>query len=197
MRHRLPFLVLSGLLFAAGLRAAALHASIEVTIVRPSTGEVSGTDLWIVATVSSTYQLESVVATVAARPVSLTYVPSAYCDRFCHPGWTGTLSLAGLPRGPQTITVVATDALTGTGQAQGTFVYDQPPQQVIGPLEETVARPDLHVTLACTEDDPAGCVSVTVSIVNGPILATGVSSLCVTVSLSPYDGYVIILDFFS
>ena len=96
MRHRLSVLVLSGLLLAVGLRSAALQASIDVTLVRPSAGEVSDTALWIVATVSSTYQLESVVATVAARQVSLTYVPSAYCDRFCHPGWTGTLSLAGL-----------------------------------------------------------------------------------------------------
>jgi len=140
-----------------------------------------------------------VSATVEGRQTMLAFSPTAICDGFgfCGPGWAGTLSLSGLARGQKTLTVTASDIFGGTGQATVFFVFDTPPVLTITePLDFTVARPTLHVNVGCTDDDPAGCASLTiVANDNGTMtqLAAGTSTIDQTISLSSFEGRVVTL----
>jgi hypothetical protein len=98
-----------------------------------------------------------------------------------------------------TVTVVATDVFGDSGQAQAVFTFDRKPVLTVSePLAESVARPTIHVTLSCTDDDPAGCSSVTV--VNherGTTLATGSASIDTTISLASDEGRAVTLGFWA
>src|SRR5260370_720163 len=87
---------------------AKAQATITPYIIVPAAGDLVGNSLHIVAGVTSTYQIQSLTATVAGRLTNLTFNAS----------WIGDLSLAGLPRGPQTLSLNATDVFGNSGQAQ-------------------------------------------------------------------------------
>ncbi len=71
----------------------------NITIVQPLPGALSSDGLNIVVNVASNFELEKVTASVDTRQTSLTFNTSAYWSRGQPmPGWTGTLSLVGLPR---------------------------------------------------------------------------------------------------
>lgn len=152
---------------ATAARAAAppAPASFDIAIVKPQAGGLSDTDLSVGVIVSSTFELSSVKAQVEGREVVLAFSSNAFCDTGggCA-GWAGTLSLAGLARGPKTLNVTATDTFGNTGQAQQQFVYDQPPRvNITNPASELVTGVTVHVTATCADDDPAGCKSLTVA----------------------------------
>jgi hypothetical protein len=185
---------LAGLALAA-LPCAAAGQSVAVTIHRPTAGQLSGSSLAVAASVNSTHEIQSVTATVGTSQAALSFSLAAYCDPTCHPGWSGTVSLTGLPRGPQTLVVTAVDVLANSGQAQLGFVYDELPAiNVISPIEGSVARPWIRMAATCTDDDPAGCSSVEVGLiaigvptVYGPVFASGTSSFDSQVLLAAYD----------
>ncbi len=171
--------------------SSALAVEITIQIVQPADQAFVGTDLKVVATVQSLYQLTSVTAQVESRQASLVFSDSR---------WEGTISLLGLQRGDKLLTVTAFDFYGGTAQIQRTIRYDQPPTLVVqAPLSETVARPEVRVAASCTDDDPAGCASVTVEVSAGdnpgPLLASGISSVDTVVSLDAYEGTIVQLRF--
>ncbi len=162
--------------------------SLSVSVLQPATGALSGDNLWVCATVTSTFEISQCTAQVEGRQVDLVFSPSAYYDKYGspHPGWINTLSLSGLARGTKTLSVQATNWLANSAQVQRTFVYDRKPVlTVTAPLDQTVARPQVHLAASCTDDDPAGC-SLQVS-VGGVVVATGHDSLVQDLSLAGLD----------
>jgi hypothetical protein len=188
-------------LFAALLGLAAVHpgvafaANISIDIVQPALNQLVGSQLRVAASIQSEFELATVRASVGDRESPLTFASSAYCDRFgCHPGWSGVISLSGLPRGPKSVTVIATDVFGASAQVTRAFIFDaEPALTVVEPLDSTVARPGVHVSATCTDDDPQGCASVTVAL-NGTVVASGVSAIDQTISLEAYEGAEVVLQ---
>ena len=127
------------------------HAGISITVSQPAPNGLSGDSLFISATVTSTYEVASVTAQVADRTANLAYSAGQ--------AWTNTISLVGLSRGQQTLSVVATDVFGASNQVQQAFIHDVlPVLTVLEPLDYTVARPEVKLSAVATDDDPAGCV---------------------------------------
>jgi hypothetical protein len=181
------------LLFLGCLLAfcAKAQATITLNVTSPTAGAFAGNNLHIVvASVSSTYQIQSVTATVSGRLTNLTFDVTA--------GWIGDVSLAGLPRGPQTLSLKAIDVLGNSGQTQVSFVYDQPPTlTVLEPALPVLTRPQLHVVAKATDDDPVGAVIQVYYV--GPygttLFATATNSLDTFINLSAWDGQSLQLEF--
>lgn len=77
----------------------------------------------------------------------------------CEPSWTNTLSLAGLPRGPKTLVVSATDVFGHQASIERALLYDQPPKfEVLLPLDETVVGPRVPIAFTCSDDGPEPCL---------------------------------------
>jgi hypothetical protein len=166
---------------------------ISIEIVRPAQGEPVEDGYWLVVTVESLYELQAVIARVENREISLGF--SEWCERMCYPAWIGNLPLAGLERGGKLLTVIATDVLGNSVQAQRLFFCDQKPNlTVIAPLNETVALPEIYLRATCTDDDPVGCVLLTVTI-QDRLVSTSQHNIDETVSLAEYDGQIVMLQF--
>jgi hypothetical protein len=178
---------------------------ITVNIVAPSGGALAGNTLQISVTSASTYQIQSITANIVDRQTSLVFSNQATCHGVvCSPGWLGTISLSGLARGNQLLTVTAKDYYGNIATVSTEFVFDQKPSLVINnPVNDTVARPQLHIVASCTDDDSAGCKSLTVTTGSYPpgpprpvtVIASGRTSIDQTVSLASYDGTWIFLSF--
>jgi hypothetical protein len=70
------------LALSLALSVCARPASLNVNIVYPAAGTLTGDDLLVVATVSSTLELKEVVAQVEGRESSLLFSSAAYSDQF-------------------------------------------------------------------------------------------------------------------
>ena len=150
--------------------------------------------------VSSTYQINGVTAHVENAQVDLAYYDIACGPHMtiCGPTWLGTMPLTGLTRGNHVLTVTATDYFGNTSTASATFFYDLVPNLVITePISGTVVRQQLHIAASCSDDDPAGCRSLTVKIgdANGNVLTSGQTSIDEVVSLIAYEGTSVRLTF--
>lgn len=181
-------------------RPIASTATIDIYVARPLDGAPAGNNLHAIVTIVSTFEIKRVRARVEGREVELTFSDTALCDRSgCLRGWVGDISLSGLPRGPKTLTVVATDVFGNTSQAQRAFVYDRPPTLTVNaPLDETVARPAIFVDATCADDDPAGCASVMVGFdVEGPALAAGKDAVKESVSIPTPNGETSVVLYFT
>ena len=121
--------------------------SISVDIIQPCCPDfLTHEDLSVAAQVSSTYQLQSLLAFVEDRTNQLA---------FSAPDWRGIVNLAGLSRGNKVLTVVATDVFGNSNQAQRSIVYDLPPTLIVtSPPDGTVVRSGLHVAASATDDGP-------------------------------------------
>lgn len=179
----------SGQEFASSTNAQ--QSPITIIFGAPSANALSNTTLTVAVGVTSLYQISTVKAKVEGRETNLTFSSCAYVyPRICNPGYVGTISLAGLPRGTATVLATATDVFNNTATAQTTFRYDQPPRLAISnPLPETVARPNLRVKISCSDDDPVGCNNLLVffndfSLVNQPASA----NLDAELSLAQFQG---------
>jgi hypothetical protein len=163
---------------------------ITVQIEQPQPAFFYGDSVNVAAAVNSTYQIQSVTATIADRTVNLSFSNTAQ-------RWVGSLNLVGLPHGTLTLTVTVTDVFANSQSAQGTFNHDTKPQSVVtSPLAETVARPLIRLTASCVDDNPAGCQSLTVLIDDGQVvIASGQSSIDQEVSLDAFEGKTITLVF--
>jgi hypothetical protein len=161
MRRRL-FLSLSAAvgLAALGARdATGQGANFNLRVRAPSPGGLAGRKLFVAVAVSSTFELRSVRARVADRETELQFNPEVCVPTTCEPSWAGTVSLLGLPRGSQTLTITATDVFGNGATTETSFFYDQPPVlEVHFPLEATVAQPTLRVAFTCTDDGPEPCL---------------------------------------
>lgn len=175
-----------------------VHPNISVNIAQPTQGATVDTPLLIASTVTSLYELKDVKARLQGVGVeaNLSFSSNAVCSKWgCGPGWAVSISLTGLERGEKLLIVKATDVLGNITEATRSFIFDQKPVlRVTDPLDGTVARPQLHVSASCTDDDPAGCTSITVK-AEGTAVATGKSSIDENVSLTSLDGRQVTLRF--
>src|SRR5262249_42960798 len=149
-------------------------------VTNPWVGSVNEDNLYVQVGVTSTYEVQSVTATVSDRTTNLIYGSNL--------GWTGNLALGGLARGTQILTVVATDVFGNSGQTQTSFVHDLPPVlSVIEPATALFARPQFRVRASATDDDPNGAVIK--AYVNGSrLLAMATNTLDAVVDISETDG---------
>lgn len=175
-----------------------VNPDISVNIAQPTQGATANTPLLIVVTVNSLYELKDVKARVQGVEVeaNLSFSNNAVCSKWgCGPGWAGSISLTGLERGEKLLIVKASDVFGNITEATRSFIFDQKPiLSVTDPLDGTVARPQLHISASCTDDDPVGCTSITVK-ADETVVATGQSSLYENVSLASFDGRQVTLRF--
>src|SRR5436190_6122622 len=194
---RLAFCGLAVIVLAGGLtrhrvETASLDCSVAVTSVTPGNGLVVGDAVSLVATVTNTCQLQSVVASAPGTSAPLSFNASAG-------NWQGTLSVASLPRGSFTLTVTATDVFSNVATGMTTPNHDRKPTiTIISPEVNVLARPMARLTGTCQDDDPAGCSLIQVRIdgIGGTKLAESMSSsIDQDVSLASREGQKIALWF--
>jgi len=174
-----PGLLLLGWWLLSVTSPAQVIVSLDVTT--PIAGALVGDNLAVVMNAASTYQIQSVTATVANRTTNLL--------NSLNVGWTGNLSLAGLSRGTQTLLVTAIDVYGNSGQSQISFVHDVPPVLTLlnpSPSFSVFTRPQLEVRAVATDDDPVGVVIQVYC--GGVLLAKATNNLDAVVDLSNWDG---------
>jgi hypothetical protein len=163
----------------AVLTALGIVSSAEVTVrtVWPDAGvawpERDATH-YVATRVDSTYVLSSVTLTLqslisaTSRSTSLAFFDPGYCQTTICPNWNGSVSPDGLPWGPTLALVVATDVQGHSAYATRVFTMDRPPSITIAsPAEGALVGSSYHLQVSCTDDDPAGCASVTAAGLSG------------------------------
>jgi hypothetical protein len=133
--------------------AATVSAQINIDIVAPAPDSPQDEQMTVIAAVASSSAVTSVQAAVGARTVALS--PS-----LGH--WSGTISLAGLPRATHEVVVTATNAAAQMQQATRAFLFDKAPVlTVTSPANDTLGQPDVRVTASCADDGPTCRITVT------------------------------------
>lgn len=190
-----------GLLVTVAFIGSASAQTIAINIVRPlSDGQMVHDALYVAATTSSTYEIQSVHATVGGQTTGLVFSSSAWTNcplGVCNPmpGWAVEVPLAGLPWGTNILIVTAIDALGNSNSVQRAFVLNRLPTMTSWTLPEgTVARPEVSFVASASDDDPAG---VTIDVFrdrvnnsSGVLLASGTNSLNTTLSFAEDGGIV-------
>ncbi len=172
----------SGAEVGCGADALGGGGELEVRVAAPTGCDPSGEAISVVAAVGSRLLLQGVEARIGDRAVSLRTGPE---------GWTGTLAVAGLERGPARLTVTATDLEGNIASAARTVLIDRPPViTVIAPAQESVARTTLRVAASCADDDPGGCASLQVK-----GLPDGTSTVDGLVDLAFAEGFPVPITF--
>jgi PKD repeat protein len=173
---------------------------ILVILVNPTLGSFVADQTAIEVKIASTYEVNSVTASMAGRETRLTAVAGA-----CSPGsscsFVGTLALAGVPAGPHLFTVRADDTRGNVDQVTVTVLHDNPPSlTVVAPLNDSVALPTVSVDAHCTDDLP-GCVVEGLVVPEGcfmdcpyQIIDSAPGVLQRTVDLTRWIGTVVELD---
>jgi len=173
--------------------------SITVTFSAQGNLSTSGSPLFVYVTVQSVYELQKVTAQVETRSADLVYSSCAFkeVNGICFAGWSGTVDVSGLTRGTHTVSAIATDVYGTTGRAQRDFIYDELPKIIVQePRADSVARPVVHVSAQCTDDNPSGCTSLTVATADQRLfIAGGTTSVDKLMSLEGYDGQSVVLKF--
>src|SRR6185369_11341439 len=171
------FLVLS--LVCSNPAEAAIDLKIDQIGFNATSNNVVGDEMRVSVSFTSTFEIQSVTARVDDREAPVTFSPNGgFCDTkgLCNSGWSARFSLAGLTEGSKIVKVTAVDVFCNIGQAQGTFTYDRFPQlTILEPLAETVARPQIKVSVRC-DDGQQACSSLRVylgSIQESPFVLSG------------------------
>ena len=167
--------------------AVASSAGITVTLVGPKSGlvhDVAG----VQAKVDSVYQLQSVTASAGTATAALSYRQDNGYPYFT--GWAGSLDLSGQQSGPLVVVVTATDVQGHVAEAAAFVTLDRPPTVVLSaPVDQSIARPQITLSATCSDDDPRGCASITIS-GNGHVLETILgSSVSKSIDLSLWEGH--------
>ena len=170
---------------------------ISISIIDPSQGELVSDNLEICVQINSLYEVQQVKAVVETLETTLIY--SLIYSYGC---WRGSISILGLTRGTKVLKITAIDIYGSTEVAETTFIYDQPPVlNIQAPLDLTIARPQLQLTISCTDDDPVGCASINVysSVYYGTLtlIATGQNNINQSISLANNDGQYIKLSIYA
>ena len=137
-------------------------AGLDANIGAPVTGDLVGGSVPINAQVHSTFAVTSVTARIGESQTDLTFANAEE--------WTGEVDVSAVDRGDVTLVLSVTDVNGQMLIDSKTVRHDElPVLQWTEPLEFSVARPSLPIVASCSDDDPAGCVSirVTVSETNG------------------------------
>jgi hypothetical protein len=152
-------------------------------LVEPRNGLLVRDKVYIEASVTSGCQLQSVIASIPGLSTDLTYLSQRF---------KATVPLNSVARGAFVLTVTATDVFGNSGSTSVTLTHDTLPTITIESPEvdalATLARPMLHVTARCQDDDPQGCVGFQLW-VGGVLLATTTSTIDQDISLEQFrDG---------
>jgi hypothetical protein len=155
----LGVLAAMGTLVVTGSAMAAISATItlpssERLAVSPSTSYLDAR-----ATITSTSALTRTVARVGATDYPMTYASGQY----------GTvIPLAGIPKGPIVLEVVADNAGGETVTQQKTIAYDDLPVVTIAePLDGAVGLPTVHVVASCSKTGYYDCSKVGTVVTSG------------------------------
>jgi hypothetical protein len=170
------------------LAAARANAAIAVTFnaAPPEILVPQGSPMPVSVDVTSQFDVASVVARV--NTLSANLAPATL------PTWTGTMDLTSLPYGNFVVTVTATDVFGATASASRMFAHDEPPRvTVTSPLPNSVARPTVHVTATCTDDDPGGACRLFGATSAGGGLSGANNLIDADLDLSSADGEAITL----
>lgn len=163
------------------------QATFAFNVLQPQSGAIVGNQLSIQVRITSTYQLSTVTASCAGQTANLMFSSSASA-------WTNTLSLSGLTRGTNLLTVTAKDVFGNSGQTQSTFLKDLPPTlDIMEPRLGTVARPELQLDVTAADDDPAGAVINVYAGTN--VIATGTNVINTIAVIPGNDGQSVDLTF--
>ena len=181
--------------FEATTDPAGVRGPIDLFFRRPSApGAFVPDSAPILVEVSSTYELTSGIASMAGSQATLTYEPGSQFSSSCYfqaNCYSGTLSLVGVPVGPDRLRVRATDVRGNYGEISTPVVHDNPPRLTIrSPADFTVAVPTLAVDVSCSDDTP-GCRVETLGPAGSgsrPHLADGDGGVTATVDLTQYIG---------
>jgi hypothetical protein len=177
------FPIALGWLLVTCVGAAPAAAEINIAITKPaapvpppfSDPVVADDQLEIVVRVfSPPAEITSIQAAVGTRTVTLT---KDGVDT-----WSGSLSLAGLPRGQYQLAVTATNAAAETRQVTRAFTYDEPPTLTVTAPAESVklSGQDIRVSASCVDDGPSCAIGVKV---NDSYVAAGIGTIDTIVSL--------------
>jgi hypothetical protein len=144
--------------------AAPAFAQITFTVFHPQEGSIYGEPVMISTRVVSPTEVLSVVATAGGRSVPLVY--NSFTNE-----WSGSLSLDGLPRGPYTMVIEATNSGAETAQVSRGFTYDKLPFiKIIQPANGSIWQRDVPIKAECIDDGPT--CTLTAEIISGPITQT-------------------------
>lgn len=169
-----------GWLLLTSVGAAPAAAEIGISITKPRIDSVAeGDPLEIaVAVLSPPAEITSMQAVVGTRALALT--------KNGVNTWSGSLSLAGLPRGQHQLVVTATNVASETQQATRAFIYDKlPTLTVTAPAEHYgLSGPDVRVRATCVDDGPS-CEITVRGLNSSPPLAVGIGTIDTIVTLPP------------
>jgi len=170
---------------------SAASAPGNIDIIEPHPNSLVGDYLFLGFNVNSDVPLATLQASVGDLQTSLN--PESSCGRSCDPEYSVRFDLRSLPAGAATVVVEAVDVDGGTITASLPFIHDAPPTiDIVSPVPNAVAEPDLELDLSCTDDGAAGCMSLEVS-VEKKTIASGQNRIGQTVSLAEYDGQQVML----
>lgn len=128
------------------LSTVTAEAQIQVNIVEPALNATSSGSLYVRATVSSVFEVSSVIAQVEGRSVNLIYSQPLSA-------WTNALPLTGLSFGAHTLAVTAQEFFGGTAQAGRTFRVDNSPTLTVHePINGTVVNGKVFISAEATDD---------------------------------------------
>jgi hypothetical protein len=165
--------------------AANTSPDVSVSVLEPTAGQTVGDLVYVAATITSTYQLAKVTASVGQVSQELFYGPYGQSGS----AWIGYLSMRDQPSGAAGIVVTATDVRANTTEAVVPVLLDHAPVVTVSaPIEVSVARPRLKLAATCKDDGAHGCRSLSAMVTRGTVLARGVDHLSTEIDLSDYEG---------
>jgi hypothetical protein len=160
--------------------AAPAFAQITFNVYSPEAGSTQGEPVPIAVSVASATEVQSVTATAGGRSVGLTYNTGQQA-------WIGSLSLDGLPRGPYTMVIEASNSGGQTAQVSSGITYDKlPVLNLVQPVNYTIGQPDIPVKGECIDDAP-GCI---VTAAGGFVAAPGLGFPVLLSTGTPFDAVV-------
>jgi hypothetical protein len=168
-------------LLGAALLCTNAFASIQISIDNPVNGYNIRSSYWtsnafVRATISSSYELVSVVAEMDASVASLAYTGQ-------HNTFSGYIAIPSAIWGTHQLSVTAADVFGNTSTSSIEVILDAPPVVIVhSPADRTVARPTVRITADCLDDGP-GCQAIWAE-AGGTSLATGTTSLDAVVDLA-------------
>jgi len=134
-------------LFFIILMNTSLFCSIQVTIIRPTQNQLTDDSLNVAVSITSTYEIVSVTASIETKTINLTYQSGLM---------TGDLFLTGLTRGTKVLYVTARDYFGDSVIASIIVNYDKKPVlHVEKPEKEyTLLTQGIHIKAYVTDDNP-------------------------------------------
>jgi hypothetical protein len=171
-------LLLTVIVSLAGCASGTTNSDNKITS-DASTGSITG-----IVVASSSISFKASRIAFQETLTGTTAVPGAVCtiegtDKNAATDENGLFTITDVAPGSYMLICrkTASDVFGNITEATRSFVFDQKPVlSVTDPLDGTVARPQLHISASCTDDDPAGCASITVK-ADEAIVATGQSSI--------------------